>query len=139
MGILPSAHKTPRQQKMLVVASHYGHKLLKYNALTGSPLGTYSSGVRHPADFVIGPQSASTGGSAGLRAPEDLFVTSMSDNAAIQFQNISGAYKTKFTDKKVNTAYGIAFGQDCHWNPSGAITTQTADTLQTGYLYMTGP
>merc|ERR1711934_105774 len=49
--ILPSAHKQPRQQKMLVVASHYGHKLLKYNALTGSPLGTYSSGVRHPADF----------------------------------------------------------------------------------------
>jgi len=132
--ILPSAHKTPRQQKMLVVASHYGHSLLKYNAYTGSPLGTYSTGVKHPGDFVIGPQSTST-----LRAAEDVFVTSMTGNAVNQFQNTSGAFKSTWTDKKINTAYGIAFGQDCSWNPSGAIVTDAADSVQTGYLYVTGP
>merc|ERR1712072_111572 len=133
--ILPSAHKTPRQQKMLVVASYYDHKLVKFNALTGSPLGTYSSGVRNPADFVIGPQS----NSPPLRASEDIFVSSMSAGAVIQFQNTSGAFKARYTDKQVSTAYGLAFGQDTAWDASGRITTTAADSLQTGYLYATGP
>merc|ERR1711977_346400 len=107
--ILPSAHKVPRQQKMLLVNSHYRASILKFNALTGSPLGTYASGVPHPADFVIGPQSSKTASNLNQnRAPEDIFVTSMTENAVIQYQNTSGVFKSKFTDKKVNTAYGLA-------------------------------
>jgi hypothetical protein len=133
--ILPSAHKVPRQQKMLLVASHYGNRLVKFNALTGSPLGTYATGVNRPVDFVIGPQSV--GGT--LRAPEDLFVTSLRDNAVVQFRNITGAFQATWTDKKINTAYGLAFGQDTSWDSSGRIVTTAADSVQTGYLYVTGP
>jgi len=132
--ILPSAHKNPRQQKTLLVSSHYGHKILKYNAMTGAPLGTYGVGVRNPADIVIGPQSTGVG-----RTNEDIFVASMSDNAIIQFQNTAGTFKSRFTDKKINTAYGLAFGQDTAWDSSGRITTLAADSVQTGYLYAVGP
>jgi hypothetical protein len=154
--ILPSAHKKARQQKMLVVASHYRDSLLKFNALTGSPLGTYSTGVRRPGDFIIGPQSsvaapapAPVPGTAaatatgctvnGNRCPEDIFVTGMGDNAVIQFQNVTGAFKAKFTDKKINTAYGLAIGQDTTWDTQGRIVTTYADSIHTGYLYVTGP
>merc|ERR1712159_865772 len=115
---LPSAHTPPRQQKMLVVASAYTDSILKYNALTGSPLGTYATGVDTPWDLVIGPQSFGVG-----RDPEDIFVTSEHEDAVIQFQNTSGAFKSKFTDKKVNYANGLVFG-----------THQ-----QTSHLYATGP
>merc|ERR1711934_750082 len=116
--LLPSAHKPPRQQKMLLVCSAYGDSVLKYNALTGSPLGTYATGVDTPWDLVIGPQSTGVG-----RDPEDVFVSSEHEDAIIQFQNTTGAFKAKFTDKKVNYANGLVFG------------THT----ETSHLYVTGP
>jgi len=73
---------------MLVVASAYGDSLLKYNALTGSPLGTFATGVDTPWDFVIGPNN-------------DFYVTSEHEDAVIQFNGTTGAFKSKFTDKKV--------------------------------------
>merc|ERR1712159_596477 len=115
---LPSAHNPPRSQKMLLVCSAYTDSILKYNALTGSPLGTYATGVDTPWDLVIGPQSFGVG-----RDPEDIFVTSEHEDAVIQFQNTTGAFKAKFTDKKVNYANGLVFG--------------THD--QTKHLYATGP
>jgi len=116
--LLPSAHNPPRAQKMLLVASAYTDSILKYNALTGSPLGTYATGVDTPWDLVIGPQSSGVG-----RDPEDIFVSSEHEDAVIQFQNTTGAFKSKFTDKKVNYANGLVFG-----------THQ-----QTSHLYATGP
>merc|ERR1712072_166184 len=116
--LLPSAHNPPRQQKMLLVCSAYGDSVLKYNALTGSPLGTYATGVDTPWDLVIRPQSTGVG-----RAPEDIFVSSEHEDAVIQFQNTTGAFKSEFTDKKVNYANGLVFG-----------THQ-----QTSHLYATGP
>merc|ERR1712199_54138 len=116
--MLPSAHKPPRAQKMLLVASAYTDSILKFNALTGSPLGTYATGVDTPWDLVIGPQSTGVG-----RDPEDIFVSSEHEDAVIQFQNTTGAFKSKFTDKKVNYANGLVFG-----------THQ-----QTSHLYATGP
>jgi hypothetical protein len=116
--LLPSAHNPPRAQKMLLVASAYTDSILKFNALTGSPLGTYATGVDTPWDLVIGPQSSGVG-----RDPEDIFVTSEHEDAVIQFQNTTGAFKSKFTDKKVNYANGLVFG-----------THQ-----QTSHLYATGP
>merc|ERR1712023_582937 len=115
---LPSAHNPPRSQKMLLVCSAYTDSVLKYNALTGSPLGTYATGVDTPWDLVIGPQSTGVG-----RDPEDIFVSSEHEDAIIQFQNTTGAFKAKFTDKKVNYANGLVFG--------------THD--QTKHLYATGP
>merc|ERR1719502_827260 len=108
--LLPSAHKPPRQQKMLVVASAYSDSLLKYNGLTGSPLGTFATGVDTPWDFVIGPNN-------------DFYVTSEHEDAVIQFNGTTGAFKSKFTDKKVNYANGLAFGTDA----------------QSQHLYVTGP
>lgn len=116
--MLPSAHNPPRQQKMLLVCSAYSDSILKYNALTGSPLGTYATGVDTPWDLVIGPQTLGVG-----RAPEDIFVSSEHEDAIIQFQNTTGAFKAKFTDKKVNYANGLVFGTDA----------------QTSHLYATGP
>merc|ERR1711907_928972 len=116
--LLPSAHEPPRQQKMLLVCSAYGDSVLKYNALTGSPLGTYATGVDTPWDLIIGPQTTGI-----ARTPEDIFVSSEHEDAVIQFQNTSGAFKSKFTDKKVNYANGLVFG-----------THQ-----QTSHLYATGP
>jgi hypothetical protein len=116
--LLPSAHNPPRAQKMLLVASAYTDSILKFNALTGSPLGTYATGVDTPWDLVIGPQSSGVG-----RDPEDIFVSSEHEDAVIQFQNTTGAFKSKFTDKKVNYANGLVFG-----------THQ-----QTSHLYATGP
>ena len=68
--LLPSAHNPPRQQKMLLVCSAYTDSILKYNALTGSPLGTYATGVDTPWDLVVGPSSTGVG-----RDPEDIFVS----------------------------------------------------------------
>jgi hypothetical protein len=116
--ILPSSHKPPRQQKMLLVCSAYTDSVLKFNALTGSPLGTYATGVDTPWDLVIGPQTHGVG-----RAAQDIFVSSEHEDAVIQFQNTTGAFKAKFTDKKVNYANGLVFG------------THT----ETSYLYATGP
>jgi len=116
--LLPSAHNPPREQKMLLVCSAYGDNILKYNALTGSPLGIYATGVDTPWDLVIGPQSYGV-----ARSPEDIFVTSEHSDAVIQFQNTTGAFKAKFTDKKVNYANGLAFGTH----------------EQTSNLYVTGP
>ena len=45
------------------------------------------------------------------------------EDAVIQFQNTSGAFKSKFTDKKVNYANGLVMG----WH------------TETSYLYVTGP
>merc|ERR1712164_215190 len=116
--LLPSAHKPPRAQKMLLVASAYTDSILKFNALTGSPLGTYATGVDTPWDLVIGPQSSGVG-----RDPEDIFVTSEHEDAVIQFQNTTGAFKSKFTDKKVNYANGLVMGHHA----------------ETTHLYATGP
>merc|ERR1711977_621320 len=116
--LLPSAHKPPRSQKMLLVCSAYTDSVLKYNALTGSPLGTYATGVDTPWDLVIGPQSSGVG-----RAPEDIFVSSEHEDAVIQFQNTTGAFKSKFTDKKINYANGLVFGSHA----------------ETSHLYVTGP
>merc|ERR1712193_308542 len=69
--LLPSAHNPPRAQKMLLVCSAYGDSVLKYNALTGSPLGTYATGVDTPWDLIVGPQTTSI-----ARTPEDIFVSS---------------------------------------------------------------
>jgi hypothetical protein len=54
---LLSKHKPPRNQKMLLAASHYSGTVRKYNALTGSPLGTYAV-VRRPMDIVLGSDAA---------------------------------------------------------------------------------
>jgi hypothetical protein len=116
--MLPSAHTPPRQQKMLLVCSAYSDSVLKYNALTGAPLGTYATGVDTPWDLVVGPQTSGVG-----RDSEDIFVSSEHEDAIIQFQSTTGAFKAKFTDKKVNYANGLAFG--------------THD--ETSYLYATGP
>jgi hypothetical protein len=116
--LLPSAHKPPRQQKMLLVCSAYTDSILKYNALTGSPLGTYATGVDTPWDLVVGPQSTGVG-----RSPEDIFVSSEHEDAVIQFQNTTGAFKSKFTDKKVNYANGLVFGTHA----------------ETSHLFVTGP
>merc|ERR1711998_84858 len=116
--LLPSAHKPPRQQKMLLVCSAYGDSVLKYNALTGSPLGTYATGVDTPWDLIIGPQTTGI-----ARTPEDIFVSSEHEDAVIQFQNTSGAFKSKFTDKKVNYANGLVMGHHA----------------ETTHLYVTGP
>jgi len=116
--LLPSAHRPARQQKMLLVCSTYTDSVLKFNALTGSPLGTYATGVDTPWDLVIGPQSSGVG-----RDPEDVFVSSEHEDAIIQFQNTTGAFKAKFTDKKVNYANGVVFGSHG----------------QTSHLYVTGP
>lgn len=116
--LLPSAHKPPRQQKMLMVCSAYGDSVLKYNALTGSPLGTYATGVDTPWDLIIGEDSTGV-----ARDPQDIFVSSEHEDAVIQFQNTSGAFKSKFTDKKVNYANGLVMG----WH------------TETSYLYVTGP
>jgi len=115
---LPSAHNPPRQQKMLLVCSAYTDSILKYNALTGSPLGTYATGVDTPWDLVVGPSSTGVG-----RDPEDIFVSSEHEDAVIQFQNTTGAFKSKFTDKKVNYANGLVFGTHA----------------ETSHLYATGP
>merc|ERR1711865_531392 len=115
--LLPSAHKPPRQQKMLLVCSAYGDSVLKYNALTGSPLGTYATGVDTPWDLIIGEDSTGV-----ARDPQDIFVSSEHEDAVIQFQNTSGAFKSKFTDKKVNYANGLVMG----WH------------TETSYLYVTG-
>merc|ERR1712164_84340 len=93
-------------------------RVIKYNALTGSPLGTYATGVDTPWDLIIGPQ---TTGIAGT--PEDIFVSSEHEDAVIQFQNTSGAFKSKFTDKKVNYANGLVMGHHA----------------ETTHLYVTGP
>merc|ERR1711977_492956 len=116
--LLPSAHTPPRQQKMLVVASAYTDSVLKYNALTGSPLGTYATGVDTPWDLIVGPQTTGI-----ARTPEDIFVSSEHEDAVIQFQNTSGAFKSKFTDKKVNYANGLVMGHHA----------------ETTHLYVTGP
>eukprot|EP00658_Telonema_sp_P-2_P056607 TRINITY_DN4506_c0_g1_i2.p1 TRINITY_DN4506_c0_g1~~TRINITY_DN4506_c0_g1_i2.p1 ORF type:complete len:378 (+),score=111.21 TRINITY_DN4506_c0_g1_i2:251-1384(+) len=116
--LLPSAHTPPRQQKMLLVCSAYTDSVLKFNALTGSPLGTYATGVDTPWDLVIGPQTYGV-----ARDPEDIFVSSEHEDAVIQFQNTTGAFKAKFTDKKVNYANGLVFGTH----------------EQTSHLYVTGP
>merc|ERR1711998_34398 len=116
--LLPSAHNPPRAQKMLLVCSAYGDSVLKFNALTGSPLGTYATGVDTPWDLIIGE------GSTGIaRDPEDIFVSSEHEDAVIQFQNTSGAFKSKFTDKKVNYANGLVMGHHA----------------ETTHLYVTGP
>lgn len=91
---LPSAHTPPRQQKMLLVASAYSDSILKFNGLTGSPIGTFATGVDTPWDLVIGP--ANNGANSN-----DIFVTSEHEDAVIQFHATTGAFKSKFTDKKV--------------------------------------
>jgi hypothetical protein len=116
--LLPSAHNPPRDQKMLLVCSAYTDSILKYNALTGSPLGTYATGVDTPWDLVVGPSSTGVG-----RDPEDIFVSSEHEDAVIQFQSTTGAFKSKFTDKKVNYANGLVFGTHA----------------ETSHLYVTGP
>merc|ERR1712072_520392 len=65
---LPSAHKPARQQKMLLVASAYSDSILKFNGLTGSPIGTFATGVDTPWDLVIGPTIA------GATSSNDIFV-----------------------------------------------------------------
>ena len=105
--VLPTAHKVPRQQKVLLVCSAYGNTILKYNALTGSPLGTFATGVNMPWDVIISPQSTGI-----ARSPEDVFVSSARNDAIFQFQNTSGAFKSEFTDKKVRGAHSCMFGQD---------------------------
>merc|ERR1719502_2630335 len=64
---LPS-HKPPRQQKMLLVASAYSDSILKFNGLTGSPIGTFATGVDTPWDLVIGPTIP------GATSSNDIFV-----------------------------------------------------------------
>jgi len=113
---LPSAHTPPRQQKMLLVASAYSDSILKFNGLTGSPIGTFATGVDTPWDLVIGP--ANNGANSN-----DIFVTSEHEDAVIQFNATTGAFKSKFTDKKVNYANGLVFGTDA----------------QSKHLYVTGP
>jgi len=57
---------------MLLVASKYDNSLVKFNALTGSPLGVYSTGVQLPNDLVVGPGtpvSAPTGGGSSPSPP----------------------------------------------------------------------
>ena len=77
---LPSKHKPPRQQSMLLVSNHFRDRILKFNALTGSPLGTYAT-VKKPMEIVVGNQDdASDLG----RSSEDIFVTS--ENGVTQFQ-----------------------------------------------------
>lgn len=115
--MLPSAHKPPRQQKMLMVCSAYGNSILKYNALTGSPLGTFATGVNQPWDVIISPQSTGI-----ARSPEDVFVSSTRKDAVFQYQNTSGAFKSEFTDKKVRGANGLVMGEG----------------VQTSHLYVTG-
>ena len=67
---LPSKHKPPRQQKMLLVASRYDNRIVKFNALTGSPLGSYINSVRHPEQLIHDPSGtevlvSSTGPGSG--------------------------------------------------------------------------
>jgi len=117
---LPSAHKPPRQQNMVLVASAYTDSIVKYNAMTGSPLGVFATGVDTPFDLVISPPEL---GEGGIRGVSDVFVSSEHGDAVYLFENTTGAFKAKFTDKKVNYANGLAIGTDD----------------QTTHLYVTGP
>jgi hypothetical protein len=114
---LPSRHSPPRLQKVLLVSNHYQNNILKVNALTGAPLGTWATGVRMPNELIIANQTANKG---------DVFVTSGAEDTVVQFQGgaTKGVFKAKFTDKAVSTAHGFAFGD--------------ADTASKG-LYVTGP
>ena len=103
---LLSKHKPPRSQKMLLAASHYSDTVRKYNALTGSPLGTYAV-VRKPMDIVLASDAAGGAAGGGGIAP-GIFVTS--GDAVMQFNNPTGAFVSKFTDKAVSTAQGLTFG-----------------------------
>lgn len=102
---LPSKHTPARSQKVLLVASHHDNSVRKYNAMTGSQLGTYATGVKNPQDVVVGPPTNTNNPSHG----EDIFVTSTGEDAAIQFVNKTGTFRAKFTDKKVNGATSAVF------------------------------
>ena len=103
---LPSRHKPPRQQKMLLVASHFTHQVLKFNALTGAPLGSFANGIQNPVDVVVGPDDDQT---ALGRSKHDVFVAH--ENGVTQLQHGTGAFKAKMLNKDVNTASGLAFAQ----------------------------
>ena len=127
---LPSKHKPPRDQKMLLVASYYTHQVVKFNALTGSSLGVYASGVKNPIEVIVGP-SASHNNPAHTA---NIFVSSNHDDAAIQFHATTGAFKAKFTDKTVSEPFGIVFA------PGPAASPPIAGVESgPGGVFMTGP
>jgi len=107
---LNSAHAVPKLQETLLVASAYSDSILKFNALTGSPIGTFATGVDTPWDLVIGPEKFKKHATTGVDTTEaaddskDIYVTSEHEDAVIQFHATTGAFKSKFTDKKVTFA-----------------------------------
>jgi len=94
---LPSRHKPPRQQKMLLVASRYDNSIMKFNALTGSPLGIFASGVHHPDELVLSPN----GGESVIVS----MTTLDGGNKATQY-NVNG---TLMSTKYENTGSSIVF------------------------------
>jgi len=100
---LPTRHTPPRLQKVLLVSNHYQDSILKFNALTGSPLGIFAKGVRLPNEIIIANQTEHKG---------DIFISSGEDDGVIQFQGgtTKGVFKAKFTDKNIPAAQGFTFG-----------------------------
>eukprot|EP00656_Telonema_subtile_P058342 TRINITY_DN9857_c0_g1_i1.p1 TRINITY_DN9857_c0_g1~~TRINITY_DN9857_c0_g1_i1.p1 ORF type:complete len:402 (-),score=103.02 TRINITY_DN9857_c0_g1_i1:109-1314(-) len=85
----------------LYAASHFMDKVLMFDATTGAALGSFAS-VKMP--WALGwsaPLAAS--------AP-DLFVTS--EDTVLRFNGSTGGFVSKYIDKQVNYASGLAFSAD---------------------------
>lgn len=94
----------------LYVTSHYNDAVLKFNGVTGAPLGTFVSGVDTPVGLFFD-------------ADGHLRVSSEHGDGVYKFNGVTGAFMREFTNKKINYANGI--------------DSKVADGK--GHLYGTGP
>ena len=93
-------HASPDSSELsMYVASHFWDKVLRFNATTGSALGTFAS-VASPWELKWQQLPGST--------TADLLVSSESEGTVYRFNGTSGAFHSKYIDKRVNYASGIA-------------------------------
>lgn len=90
-------------EQSLYVASHFYDKILRFNATTGSALGTFASAT---SPWGLKWKTVAGGSS------EDLFVSSEADGTVYRFHGDTGVFHSKYTDKAVNYATGFDYSDD---------------------------
>jgi len=99
-----SFHASPdSSEQSLYVASHFWDKILRFNATTGSALGTFAS-ARSP--WGIKWQTL-PGASAS-----DMLVSSEGESTVFRFEGSSGKFLSKYIDKQVGYASGLDLTDD---------------------------
>jgi len=88
---LPSKHKPPRQQKMLLVSDYYNNRIAKINALTGSPLGTFVN-VQRPGHLLLDPSG------------NEILVANGIDRSLMQY-DVNGTLKLIFKETGKTMAF----------------------------------